>query len=93
MKAVGWMFSGHAKKQIIVTFKDLVEKVNIKVKVIDLHSLAVINVFESISSKELKKDSSYIVMDIGAQKTSLIIFRNHRIIFVKEMEVGGLMVT
>ena len=55
----------------------------IKVKVIDLHSLAVINVFESISSKELKKDSSYIVMDIGAQKTSLIIFRNHRIIFVK----------
>ena len=82
-----------AKKQIIDTFKDLVEKVKIKVKVIDLHSLAVINVFDLISSKKLKKDCSYIVMDIGAQKTSLVIFRNNRIIFVKEMEIGGLMVT
>lgn len=82
-----------AKKQIIDTFKELVEKVKLKVKVIDLHSLAVINVFDLISSKKLKKDCSYIVMDIGAQKTSLIIFRNGRIIFVKEMEIGGLMVT
>ena len=82
-----------AKKQIIDTFKDLVEKVKLKVKVIDLHSLAVINVFDEISLKELQKDCSYIVMDIGAQKTSLIIFRNHRIIFVKEMDIGGLMVT
>jgi len=82
-----------AKKQIIDTFKDLVEKVKIKVKVIDLDSLAIVNVFDSILSKELKKDSSYIVMDVGAQKTSLVIFRNHRIIFVKEMEIGGLMVT
>ncbi len=82
-----------AKKQIVDTFKELVEKVKVKVKVIDLHSLAVINVFDLISSKELKKDCSYIVMDIGAQKTSLVIFRNGRIIFVKEMEIGGLMVT
>ena len=82
-----------AKNEIVETFKDIVEKVNLKVKVIDLDSLAMINVFEVISHQKLKKDCSYIIMDIGAQNTNLVIYKNSRIIFVKEMDIGGLMIT
>ena len=82
-----------AKNEIVDNFKEIVEKVNLKVKIGDLDSLAMINVFEVISNQQLKKDASYIVMDIGAQKTNLVIYKNNRIIFVKEMDIGGLMIT
>ena len=82
-----------ARNQVVDNFKTLVEKTDLKVKVIDLQSLAITNVFEVVMGSSLKKDLSYIVMDIGAQNTNFVIYRNKRVVFVKEMEIGGLMIT
>lgn len=82
-----------AKNQVVDNFKTLVEKTDLKVKVIDLQSLAITNVFEVVMGSYLKKDLSYIIMDIGAQNTNFVIYRNKRVIFVKEMDIGGLMIT
>jgi len=83
-----------AKNDIIQNFKEVVEKTKIKVKIVDLQVVAITNVFEFVMGDKLNDpNSSWLLLDIGAQKTELIIYRQGAIAFTKEMNIGGVMIT
>jgi type IV pilus assembly protein PilM len=85
---------GATKKTVISTFKDLIERTSLKVKIIDLNAAATINVFEAVLGEEAKAEGkTYIVMDIGAQKTHFMIYKNGVLVFFKEINIGGLTIT
>jgi type IV pilus assembly protein PilM len=85
---------GAAKKSLINSYKDLVERINLKVKIVDLAPAATINVYENVLS-ELANESgaTQIILDLGAQKTQFFIYKNGLMAFYKEIAIGGLTIT
>lgn len=85
---------GAAKKTVVLAFKDMVEKTGLKVKIVDLGAAATINVFESVMGDEVKaRGKTYILMDLGAQKTQFMIYKSGVLVFFKEINIGGLTIT
>ena len=85
---------GAAKKNVIDSFKEIIERSKLKVKIIDLNAAATINVFEEVMGEEVKsKGKTFIVMDLGAQKTHFMIYKNGVLVFFKEINIGGLTIT
>ncbi len=83
-----------AKIEIINSFKSIAEDADIKIKVVDTNIAAIVNVFEFALSKQLSKsDDSWLFIDFGAQKTEFIIYRAGSILFSKEMNIGGIVIT
>ncbi len=85
---------GAAKKSIVASFKEIIERANLKVKIMDHSAAAVINVFENVMSEVIQtRGKSWIVMDLGAQKTQFMIYKNGVLVFFKEISIGGLTIT
>ncbi len=85
---------GAAKKSLITTFKELVEKANLKVKIVDLNAAATLNVFEAYLGADAKtQGKTWIILDLGAQKTHFMIYKNGVLAFFKEITIGGLTIT
>lgn len=85
---------GAAKKTVINSFKDTIERAGLKVKIVDLNASATINVFEAIMGEEVKlRGKTWILMDIGAQKTHFMIYKSGVLAFFKEVNIGGLTIT
>lgn len=84
-----------ARKDIILNFKALAEKAGLKVRVMDLSQLAICNIFELSMGERLFEEGvgTWIVLDIGAQKTELVIYKKGMPTFLKELNVGGGMIT
>jgi type IV pilus assembly protein PilM len=83
-----------AKGEVVEEYKELLEEINLRAKVIDLGVLAITNVFEVVYDEKLEDGSqSWILIDLGAQKTEFIIYKNHKIMFTKEIPIGGVMIT
>lgn len=88
------VITGSAKKTLVNSFKELVERLNLKVKIVDLGIAAAMNVFEYTQENEISENGSvWIFLDIGGQKTELIIYKNGVMIFSKEISMGGLTIT
>lgn len=85
---------GAVKKNVLKTFKELVERANVKVKIVDLNAAAVFNMFEHLLGEDaMVKGKSWIMMDLGAQKTHFMICKNGMLVFFKEINIGGLTIT
>ena len=85
---------GAAKKSIVGAFKDIIERSSMKVKIVDLCAAATINVFENVMGKEIQEmGKTWILMDLGAQKTQFMIYKNGVLVFFKEISIGGLTIT
>jgi type IV pilus assembly protein PilM len=85
---------GAVKKTILESFKDIVERCGLKVKIVDLNAAATVNVIESVLGEEVKgKEKSWILMDLGAQKTQFMIYKAGVLVFYKEINIGGLTIT
>lgn len=85
---------GAAKKNIVNNFKEIVERTDLKVKIVDMNAAATINVFETVMGAEVKvKGKTWILMDLGAQKTHFMIYKNGVLVFFKEINIGGLTIT
>lgn len=83
-----------AKNDVILNFKELVQNAGGTVKIADLGILAVTNVFELVMGDKLNNpEESYLLLDIGAQKTFFIIYKDGMIVFTKEINIGGVMIT
>ena len=39
------------------------------------------------------ESQSWILIDLGAQKSEFVIYKNHKIMFTKEIAIGGVMIT
>ncbi|PIK14477.1 MAG: hypothetical protein CES88_09030 [Halobacteriovorax sp. JY17] len=83
-----------AKGEVVESYRELLEKAGLKPKIFDLGLLAVVNVFELVYSEKLEDpNESWILMDLGAQKTEFIIYKNNKIMFTKEIMIGGVIIT
>lgn len=75
-------------------FMELAKAAKIKVKIVDLNILALTNVFEFLFKDNLKNSNdSYLILDIGAQTTSFVVYKAGNINFAKEIAAGGMMFT
>lgn len=85
---------GAVKKTVLEAFKDIVERSNLKVKIVDINAAATLNVFEAVMGSEVTaKGKTWILMDLGAQKTQFMIYKNGVMVFFKEINIGGLTIT
>lgn len=83
-----------AKNDVIVKFKQLAEKAKLRVKAVDLNIVAATNVFEHVLKEKIEGETgTWILLDMGAQKTQLILYRKNTISFTKEINVGGSVIT
>ncbi len=83
-----------AKIEVIENLQNLIKEAGFNVKVVDLNVFAVSNIFEGASGDKLAQyNEGTIVLDIGAQSTKVIIFKNNAPSFTKEVNWGGSLVT
>jgi len=83
-----------AKGEVVETYKDLLIQAELKPKIVDLGVLSLVNVFEHLYFEKLEDPNhSWIVIDLGAQKAEFVIYKNHKIMFTKEIAIGGVMIT
>lgn len=85
---------GAGKNDVVLSFKDMVEKTNLKLKVADLNCFAVSNVFELVNREKIEEsEETFLLLDIGAQKISFIIYKKGGVSFSKEIPLGGVIIT
>lgn len=83
-----------AKGELVEEYRYLFEEMKLRTKVIDLGVLAITNIFEIVYEEKLEDESqSWILIDLGAQKSEFVIYKNHKIMFTKEIAIGGVMIT
>ena len=83
-----------ARNDIVQSFRDLATEAGLDIKVVDLDMFALINSFEHVLKGQTEKyEGSCIVIDFGAQKSDLIIHKNDSILFTREMNIGGVLIT
>lgn len=84
-----------ARKDLIEGFKEVIVKAGLKLKIVDLIQISLVNVFQLAAAEELaaSERSSWVLLDIGAQKTEFLIYKNGMISFAKQINIGGLMIT
>ncbi len=88
------VFVGASRSDILTNYKELVEEAGLKVKIIDLNNVALSNVFEKVYEEELESSTdTYLLLDLGAQKTGFTIYKNKGISFSKEIPIGGVIIT
>lgn len=85
---------GAAKKSVVDAFKEIIERAGVKVKIVDLCAAATINVFENVMGDIVQaRGKTWILMDLGAQKTQFMIYKSGVLVFFKEINIGGLTIT
>jgi type IV pilus assembly protein PilM len=85
---------GAAKKTVVESFKEIIERANVKVKIVDLNAAATLNVVEVVMGEEVQaRGKTWMMMDLGAQKTHFMIYKNGVLVFFKEINIGGLTIT
>jgi len=83
-----------AKNSLSEGIQQLFEQTSARVRIIDLNTLALMNVMEFVLEEKIKqKNQGWIFIDFGAQKTSFLIYKNGAIIFSKEISIGGVTVS
>lgn len=83
-----------SKKDTIHNYKSVTEAAGLKVKIAELGAISVVNVFELVMKDQIQETSeSWMILDLGAQKTEFVIYKNEMPIFFKEINVGGVMIT
>lgn len=82
------------KMNVFEEFTELGKNAKLKVKLVDLNILALCNVFTFLNADKLKNSKdSYLLLDVGAQSTSFIVYKDGIINFAKEIVAGGMMYT
>ncbi|GAB4017135.1 MAG: type IV pilus assembly protein PilM [Bdellovibrio sp.] len=83
-----------SKKDTVLNFKNLVDSAGLKTKIVEIGAVSVVNVFEVVMRDQIQDPAeSWMILDLGAQKTEFIIYKNNMPIFFKEINVGGVMIT
>ncbi len=85
---------GAAKKKMVNDIKAVVEKTDLKVKVVDLEHIAVVNVFEFLFSEKIQNsNSSFLILNMAGQKIDFIVYSDKSVSFAREIPCGGLTIT
>ena len=83
------------RTDVVLNFQELLANAGLKLKVADISTLALSNIFEITMGDEIdgNENASYSILDFGAQTTKCIIYKNRMPIFTKEIPIGGSAVT
>jgi type IV pilus assembly protein PilM len=88
------VFVGAAKKSLVNSYKTLIEKTQVKVKIVDLSSAAVLNVFELVHGTQIStRGTNWLLLEIGAVRSKFIVCKAGQLSFFKEINIGGNTVT
>jgi type IV pilus assembly protein PilM len=83
-----------AKIPVIEDFQNLVKLSGLNVKIVDLKSLALINSFSEAYRSDIDKHNDGVaIIDFGAQKTTIIVYKEGAPALSKEINFGGVLVT
>lgn len=85
-----------AKNNVLFSFKDIAEKAGGLVKFVDVVPVALSNLFEISMQDEIdeaEQGSSWLLLDIGAQKAECVIYKDEMPVFTKSIQIGGSMIT
>lgn len=86
---------GAVRVDVAEKYSDYIADAGLVAKVVDLNAFAISNIFELVVEDRLEDISSdgAIIVDFGAQYTSVIIYKNGGPILTKEIAVGGVLLT
>ncbi len=83
-----------ARVDLIDSYTELVKEAKLTPKIVDLNVLAVSNIFEEAMKDQIDEyDEGTLLLDVGAQNTKIIVYKNGGPIFTKEIPVGGGLIT
>lgn len=82
------------RKDIVLNLKDLFEEAGMRIKKVDLASVALTNLMSTVYEDAIKEQAGgFLFLDIGAQKSTVVIYSDGKIVFSKELPIGGGMIT
>lgn len=79
-----------AREDLIERFQGILTEAGYKAKIVDLSILALNNIFEHAMSDKLEEvGNGTLIVDIGAQTTRMLVYKNKAPIFTREIAFGG----
>lgn len=80
---------------VVDSYIDIIKSSELIVKNVDLNVFAITNMFEVIVGDRLPEYSEVgtIIIDFGAQKTTVIVYKDGGPILTKEISIGGVLIT
>ncbi len=86
---------GAARVDVADNYIEIFKQANLAVKVVDLNVFALSNVFEKIVHERLEDISNEgaVILDFGAQYTTIIVYKNGAPVLTKEIPIGGVLLT
>lgn len=79
-----------AHNELIAAFSDVIKEAKLNAKFVDLNVVALSNVFEEVYRET---DGSYLLLDMGASSTKIVIYKRGAPLFTKELPIGGGLIT
>jgi type IV pilus assembly protein PilM len=89
------VFVTAAHIDLVKSYMQILQEAKLIVKNVDLNIVALNNIFEIIKFDTLDEinEKGAIILDFGAQKTSIIVYKNDGPILTKEIAIGGVLIT
>lgn len=86
---------GAVKTDVVESYMGYLKEAGLSIRVVDLNVFATVNMFELIVGDKLDdiSDEGAIIVDFGAQYTSVIVYKNNGPVLTKELNFGGVLVT
>lgn len=86
---------GALKTDVASKYSNYLKQAGLSPKVIDLNVLATVNAFENIYDDRLEEisEDGAIILDFGAQYTTIIVYKNNAPVMTREIGLGGVLVT
>ncbi len=76
-------------------YAELTKESGLIPKIVDMNALAITNLFEVAYAEDIKEysEEGTIIIDFGAQKTTIIVYKDGGPVLVREIPFGGVLVT
>lgn len=83
------------KIDIAENYMGLIKELGLITKTVDLNVFAMTNLFEVVAGENLEiyNEEGAIIIDFGAQTTTIIVYKNGGPVLTKEISIGGVLIT
>lgn len=84
-----------SKSSVSNNYSRLVKEAGLIPKVVDLNVFAITNLFEVAYAQDLNvlSEDGTVIIDFGAQKTTIIVYKNNGPVLTREIPYGGVLIT
>jgi type IV pilus assembly protein PilM len=86
---------GAVRIDIVESYMNVLKTAGLTTKIVDLNVFALSNVFESIVEDRIDEisEKGAVLIDFGAQYTTVIVYKNGAPVLTKEIGIGGVLLT